>query len=160
MADVYFWQNIPSHIQAPALRELAEIWDEGTVHGVWCDRIGPDRRAMGWKDPNFGQLHEIFLPEENNALSKARQLIDDSENSIHIFSGLAAYPTVHAAYLHAVSCKKQNLGIMVEPGIRMGWRGALRPIRARWLSHKYISHVKLVLAMGQEVNKITFRAMG
>jgi glycosyltransferase involved in cell wall biosynthesis len=148
--DVFFWQNIPSHIQAPALRELAAIWDEGMVHGVWCDRIGADRRALGWQDPEFGELREILLCDEMDALSTAKKLIDASGDSIHIFSGLAAYPVIHKTYQYAVTRGRKNLGIMVEPGIQIGWRGLLRPLRAKWLAKEYRPHVKLVLAMGSE----------
>ena len=60
---VFFWQNIPSHIQAPALRIFTGLWPD-EVHGIWCGEIPPHRRSLGWEDPDFGALHQTLLPRD------------------------------------------------------------------------------------------------
>ena len=127
-SDVYFWQNIPSHIQAPGLREFSARWN-GDVYGVWCEGITEDRRQMGWLDPNLGRMKQLVL-DVGNPLDHANEIIRHFADAIHIFSGLHAYPAIVSAHNQAVEIGAENLGLMVEPGIAMGWKGWLRPLRA------------------------------
>ena len=145
--DVVFWQNIASHIQAPALRVLCRLWP-GRVHGVWCSGLDAERRALGWQTPCIEGMEEHVLPDKN-AADAARDLMRNFGGGIHIMSGLHAYAPIIAAYRAAVRLGVTDLGLMVEPGVQMGWKGLMRPWRARWLARNYIPHIKAVLAMGQ-----------
>ncbi len=144
--NIYFWQNIPSHIQAPGLREFSARWD-GEVNGVWCEGITQDRRQMGWLDPDLGRMKQLVLDVDNPS-GHAQEIVRQSAGAIHIFSGLHAYAAIVAAHSHAVAIGAENLGLMVEPGIAMGWKGRLRPLRARLLAQRYRRSIRLVLAMG------------
>lgn len=145
---VFFWQNIPSHIQAPGLREFARLWPD-SVTGVWEKPIPADRRALGWQDPDFGSLHQVTLGEFGEAAT--RELIEGNRDAVHIFSGLRAYQGLERAQrLARYEFRCPNLGLMAEPGIRMGWRGRIRPWRSRLLARPMVATTKLVLAMGRD----------
>lgn len=111
--------------------------------------ISPDRRSLGWQDPEFGSLNQVTLGESGEAM--ARDLIQDNRDAIHIFSGLRSYGVLERAQrLARCEFHCPNLGLMVEPGIRMGWRGRIRPWRARFLARPLVGSTKLVLAMGRD----------
>jgi glycosyltransferase involved in cell wall biosynthesis len=73
----------------------------------------------------------------------------DFADAIHILGGFHAYGPIISAYREAARRGIVNLAIMAEPGVALGWKGWLRPWRARWLAREYIPHIKAVLAMGQ-----------
>ncbi|QDT59168.1 Glycogen synthase [Stieleria bergensis] len=145
--DVFFWQNMPSHIQSCGLDEFAKVWD-GSVNCIWADSISTDRQALQWKTPNLFHCTQQFL-DGKNALEKIQTLIDENSQAIHIFSGLEAYPKISSAFERAKSLSMPRLGLMVEPGIRLGIKGFFRPLRSRWLARRYLSSIQLILAMGK-----------
>ena len=147
LMDVFFWQNMPTHIQAPALVELARRWG-GKVHGVWVSGTTDDRKELGWENPELPGIEQHYL-ENDNRFDHVRQLVLDAREAIHIFSGLDAYRDITHAFHTATQNSVDRLGMMVEPGIAMGWRGRLRPLRAKLKARQYIGKIKLVLAMGQ-----------
>lgn len=145
---IFFWQNLPSHHQASALRELALLWEDD-VCGVWCGGISEDRLALGWEYPEFGQVKQITLPEDYRP--EVEKIISEHRDAIHIFSGVDAYEPIKYAHQLARRMPEHcQIGVMVESGIEMGLRGLIRPLRARWLCRKYIQSTKLVLAMGKK----------
>lgn len=144
---VYFWQNMPSHIQALAIEELALSWPD-SVHCVWADAISADRAALSWTAPEMPNTKQCYL-DSKNPDGLIEETISQSRDDIHIFSGLDGYPSIKSAFMSAKRIGASNLALMVEPGIQMGWRGQLRPLRARILARKYLPWIKLVLAMGQ-----------
>lgn len=144
--DVFFWQNMPSHIQAPGLDEFAKLWN-GAVHCIWADPLSSDRKALQWQTPELHHCTQEFL-DGTDANRRIRGLIDENQMAIHIFSGLAAYAKISFALERAQSRSMPRLGLMVEPGIRLGFKGLFRPIRSRCLARHYVSSIGLVLAMG------------
>ena len=145
--DVYFWQNMPSHIQSPAIVELAKIWP-GNVHCVWETPISADRSALSWTPPDLPGISQQFIDRQQPA-EFAKRVIFSAREQIHIFSGLSSYPAITAAFRYASRIGAGKLGLMVEPGIRIGWRGWLRPYRARLIATSHYRSIRLVLAMGQ-----------
>lgn len=147
---VFFWQHMPSHIQSPALKSFAEYWPDD-VFGVWSGGISPDRIELGWCSPEFGSLKEIVLPRQYK--ETASKLILDNLDQVHIFSGINAYRSIDFARTVAQKNNAPNVCLMVEPGIRMGWKGIIRPLRARWICKNIVPHARLVLAMGKDGEK-------
>ena len=143
--DLFFWQNMPSHIQAPALIELSKIWN-GEVHCVWARESEEHRKQLGWQPPELTGIYEHVL--DGDPAIRTTGILREHRRAIHVFSGLNAYRPVTAAYKHAARLRLENLALMVEPGIAMGWKGLLRPLRARFLARGYKPHIKAVLAMG------------
>jgi glycosyltransferase involved in cell wall biosynthesis len=144
---VCFWQNMPSHHQAPALRVFSQLWPD-QVYGIWCSGALADRSSLGWQRPNFDRLEEIVLPAAG-AEQAACKLMGDFADAIHVLGGFHAYAPIISAYREAVRRGIVNLAIMAEPGVAMGWKGRLRPWQAHWLARRYVPHIKAVLAMGQ-----------
>ena len=142
---VLFWQNMPSHIQAPALREFSRLWPDQT-YGVWCADISQARRAMGWQSPDHGQMREVTLPPAYR--EKVHSLVEENRDAIHVLSGVGSYAPIAEAFRHALRVGARHFAVIGEPGIRMGWRGLLRPLRARLLARPYVAHVRALLAMG------------
>lgn len=151
----FFWQNIPSHIQGHALREFSFLWSD-EVNGIWCSEISEDRRTLGWQKPDPGRMLETTLPI--NYRSEVHRLISANRDAIHVFSGLHAYAPVITAFNYAVHIGVKNLALMVEPGIGMGWRGLIRPIRAMLLARYYRPHIRAILAMGEHGVRFYHRA--
>lgn len=144
--NIVFWQNMPTHIQSSAISEFAKLWD-GQVTCVWADGISEDRRRLGWEIPKIAGVHELYL-DSADWTQQIRSTIVDNPDAVHIFSGLNAYKKITFAYNNALSAKCTRLALMVEPGISLGLKGALRPYRAWWLARRYKRHIKMVLAMG------------
>lgn len=143
---VCFWQNMPSHIQAPTLREFAEIWPAKT-HAVWCADTSDGRDNLGWQRPDLGNVVETTLPSRDY-LPVVEQVLANNSGGIHVLSGMDSYPQITAAFATAKQVGVTRLALMVESGITMGLRGRLRPWRAQWIASHYIPRIQLVLAMG------------
>ena len=148
MTKVFFWQNIPSHIQSPAIEEFAKRW-EGQVACVWESPITADRKSLSWTTPEMPSVKKHFI-DSQNPQGYVRKFVGDTKNAIHIFSGMNAYPSISYAFRVAQQFGCKRLCLMVEPGISLGWRGLLRPIRARLIATKYKPSIKLLLAMGHK----------
>jgi len=146
--EVCFWQNMPSHLQSEVLRAFAELWPAKT-HAVWCGELTEDRRQLGWQRSCFHPMTETVLPAEDYS-SEIQRLLARHTEAVHVFSGLRAYPLVEAAFQRARQRPAARVALMVEAGIRMGVKGLLRPARAWYVARRYIPHVQLVLAMGND----------
>lgn len=147
--DVFFWMPNPSQHMAPCLRAFADRWN-GEVTGVWAAPMNAERSNLGWRRPDFGALKELQLEQDD---ARARQtvssIVENSPGSIHVFSGLKAYPRIHQAFLMARQDQTNHLGIIGEPFRGWGIRRVARWPRAFIQSRAYVKHVKLVLAMGR-----------
>ena len=138
---------MPSHIQTPVMSEFAKIWPVPTM-AVWCEELSTSRRNLGWTTECLQQVDEVVLPRKNYQ-RKIEELIAERRQAVHIFSGLHAYPPIISAYQTAVRLEASRLALMVESGVLWGFKGWMRPLRARLLARYYTPHVRLVLAMGQ-----------
>lgn len=138
-----FWQNMASPHQAPMLRALAAGAD-AKVELLVQVAIPPERARLGWSVPDFGGVELIVAPGPDEVGRRVRSAPGDS---VHVFSGLGAYPLVRAALREAVRTPAL-LGIMSEAGDWRGWRGALRLSRARLEARRFGRQVGFVLAMG------------
>ena len=145
--EVYFWQNMPSHLQAPAIEQLARIWPD-PVHCVWESHVSNQRASMGWTTPEMPSTLETYI-DPKRPQQHVHELIDGARDAIHIFSGMNAYRWIKEAYFRAKQTGVERLALMGESGIRLGLRGSLRPYRAKWIARNYRPVIKLVLAMGQ-----------
>ncbi len=138
---------MPSHIQSLAIEDLARVWP-GQVHCIWATPISKDRAALSWLAPHMPNTSQQYI-DQSNPGEFADDVIRRAHDSIHLFSGLSSYPAITTAFFCARRQAAKNLGLMVEPGIELGLRGWLRPLRARFLAQRYLGSTRLVLAMGQ-----------
>ena len=146
-----FWQNMPTHHQAPWLAALAchaEVWvaHEAAIPG-W-------RSEMGWVMPDYGKAHVSVGLTETMADSVVREA---GPQAIHVFSGISAYPQIQRAFVQSSASRRK--GIMSECPPREGLRG-----RARWAAGKvnhlrYSRQIGFVLGMGDHAG-IWYRSLG
>lgn len=120
-SSIIFWQNIPSIHQAPVIRELAGL-TAARVLMVAENDVPNDRRRQGWSTPDFGGAECIIGPLREERL---RILKDAGNNSIHIFTGIHAYPETYWTFREAAH-GGATVAVYAEPVDDRGWRGALK----------------------------------
>jgi glycosyltransferase involved in cell wall biosynthesis len=139
-----FWQNMPTHHQAPWLKALAG--HPGVAVWVAIEAGIPAwRRDTGWEVPDYGSaIVTIGLPP-----SVSRRIIDDAgPDAIHVFSGLGAYPALHQAFI-ACAGAGRRIGVMAESGSETGNLRFLRTVAGKIKYYRFGRHVQFVLAIGE-----------
>ncbi|MDC3255853.1 glycosyltransferase family 4 protein [bacterium] len=155
--DVFFWQNMPAHIQIGAINEFASIWD-GRVTGVFCNDISDDRQRLGWKFNESKHLNTEILPESKWA-ERARQLVDENQDAIHILSGIGAYAPIDVAAKELGKLKSPKIALIVEPAKNHGWKRHFRLAKGIYYYRPYLTKIQAVLAMGDQ-GKQHYRRIG
>ena len=135
-----FWQNIISIHQSAFLKELTKEHDVTLV--VEYD-LENERKKQGWNIPYTENIKIIVSPDKEIIY----KLLDNK--SIHVFSGINAFPTVYFAFKHAVK-NRLNIGLMLEPFEWQGLIGKLKWLKYRTLSYFYESKIDFILAIGQK----------
>ncbi len=129
--------------QSAHIRALADLID-GEVVWVVEEELSSDRQSQGWPVPNDGNVQVIIKPE-NPCIN---QLVHTSpHNTVHIFSGIGAFPLVKKAFLQA-SNADTLMGLLVENHPRRGIIGFLRFVLHRMNYLRYGKHIDFILAMG------------
>lgn len=143
---LFFWQNINSIHQSVFFRELATNSAFDTTLVV-TEKIHPQRVEMGWGSPEIEGLNVIDLSENDEAWT---YIIDNNKdaNSIHMFSGIHAFPKVFRSLNYAIS-KKCRVGIFTEPYDFRGFKGFLRQMRGYFYKWKYDKHIDIILTTGK-----------
>ena len=123
---IIFWQNVPSIHQSAFVRTLAgmpgmEVW---FAHE---EDLPPERRAMGWTDPDFGtaRLVDARDPAVWNQLTGM-----DDEGSLHAFGSYFLLPRAYAAFCRLKESPCQRVWT-TEAFDFHGLRGWVRMWRAR-----------------------------
>ena len=97
--QIVFWQNMLSYHQSAYIRALSNKKNIRVMLIVHED-IPEWRKDMGWSIPNFGNAKILIRPEK----AEIFQILKETEHdSVHIFSGIRAYPLVKAAFLQSLS---------------------------------------------------------
>ncbi len=145
---VFFWQNMPSHLQSGSLDHFASIWPEG-ASGVWVEDISADRLSLGWSRISNVHLEDVFLPLQDWKESVTK-FVELNCDDIHILSGIGAYPPITFAAHLLKKIPNVKLGLIVEPSIMMGWKRFFRPLKAWWCYREFFDKISVVLAMGSQ----------
>jgi len=144
MASIVLWQNIPSIHQAPLVRELARQW-AGPVLLVVEEGLSQHRHKQGWQQPDFGNAELIIRPSRQHR----HEIISNAgENSIHLFSGIRAYPETYWS-LKQVACTNASLAIYAEHVDDRGLRGPIKRLQYSFDALRWGSRVDLMLITGQ-----------
>ncbi len=145
--DIYFWQNMPAHIQVGALECAARNWD-GQVFGVWCEDISADRRKMGWDYRGGKHINDIWISRQN-VRESAETIAREGKEGIHILLGIGAYPAIDVAAKYFARRAGSKVGLIAERTVKFGWKKWLRPLRTWLVYREYINKLSMVLAMGE-----------
>jgi glycosyltransferase involved in cell wall biosynthesis len=140
---IVFWQDFPSPHQAPWIRSLANIFTGGRVIGVFQREADPCV-TLGWSPPDYGRAEVVIRPDR---FANSRLLHDDSDNTVHVFSGM-----VHNAALNAVLnqtlSSRATVALLSEGRDSRGFKGALRLVHSVFHERRYSERVDFVLAVG------------
>jgi glycosyltransferase involved in cell wall biosynthesis len=136
-----FWQNMLSIHQSSFIRALAATND---VTLVVEKEIEEWRASEGWTLPDFGNTRILVAPAGN----VTDGLINET-GAIHLFSGVAVYDFVHAAFLKAVA-RKARVAIVSEPFDWLGIKGKMRYVKYVLFRMRYEKHIDFILAIGHK----------
>ncbi|MBF0498264.1 MAG: glycosyltransferase [Deltaproteobacteria bacterium] len=140
---ITFWQNMPSHIQAPVIRALAERKD-CLVNWVVENPIPEWRRKMGWDTPEVGQANLLVCPDAGTIKDL---LAYRPGESVHIFSPDRTLPLVTRAFYSCLA-GKGRLGLLSEAKDWRGWRGWARLALGQTTAWIQRWRIGFILAMG------------
>jgi glycosyltransferase involved in cell wall biosynthesis len=146
---IVFWQENLSPHQAPWIRELAAIFTDGQVTGVFQGNLTSERLALGWIPPDYGKTQVLIFPDSSTV---EKLLWDDPECKVHVFSSMGHNARLNAAIRRALSTKAL-VGILSEG---RDWRGLLglgRRVHSIFNERSVRSRVGFVLAMGHLASK-------
>ena len=136
---------MPSPHQAPWISALAGLMPDGEVTGVFLKELDPQRLAMGWSPPDYGQARVLMAPDR----STVDQLLHcETERTVHLFSSMVHISELNAAFRHALS-SSASVGILSEGRDSRGWKGALRQVHSILHERSYHRKVDFVLAIGR-----------
>lgn len=139
MMEFVFWQNIISIHQVPFLRELAR---ENRVTLCVERQIDEERIREGWKVDGGDNLSIIVAP----CRKKMDSLIEGGD-ARHVFSGIATYPMVYAAFRRATALGK-DITVLSEPYNPNGWKGQLRRVKYTLLLARFGGKISKMLVTG------------
>jgi glycosyltransferase involved in cell wall biosynthesis len=139
-----FWQNSVSLHQAGLMRALADL-SPGPVTVVAESGISPERRAMGWSEPDYGAARLVVTstPVERQELEHSL-----SGGSVHVFSGITATPGTSASLRSLLGRQTETVGLFMEPWDPGGWRGLARALRYRRSAKAVRDRVSFLLTTG------------
>ena len=149
---IVFWQHILSMIDLPYIVELINYSSVNEVVIV-ANGLSENRKDMGW-DIDFPELKKCLVVTNPNSNEIDTILKKDVSNSIHLFSGLNAFPLVFHAFKMSL---KYNLkrGIITERPLTycagLDWLKPLWLHRLRyWLyNKKYIKYINYYFEIGE-----------
>jgi len=140
---IVFWQNILSLQQSAYIRALSNN-KNCRVLLVVQEEVPMWRKNMGWSVPDFGNTEVIIHPDKK----EISQILTNAENdSVHIFSGINAYPLVKDAFLQSLQYNITR-GILSESPDWRGIKGVVRLGLGKLNAFKFQKKVDFVLAIG------------
>ena len=89
---IVFWQHILSMIDLPYIVELINFSSVDEVEIV-ANGLSKNRKDMGW-DINFPELKQCVVVTNPTIIEIQSILQKDVHESIHLFTGLSAFPQV------------------------------------------------------------------
>jgi glycosyltransferase involved in cell wall biosynthesis len=137
------WTNQLAIHQSALMRAVVEIGWEATI--VVSEPVSPDRLAMGWIAPNFGEVGILMNPDRR-AVDALLQM--DPERTVHMFGAALGYPWGRYALYRAARLGR-CMGIMSEASDPDGWKAPLRWVKHTAIATVFGQRIQFVLAMGE-----------
>lgn len=144
MKQIVFWQNIPSLHQSPLIKAVADV-ARIPVFVLTGTDVPEHRIRQGWTRPDFGRA-QLFVQPDNRLQEDL--LYFNPKDTVHIFSGIHAYPFVYTAFRRAVATPAV-IGVYLERQHSAGWKGILRFLRSRMNALLYNARIDFLLAIGE-----------
>ena len=102
------------------------------------------RKCMGWNVPDFGNAKILIRPHNLEILGILKQ---SEDVSVHIFSGIRAYPLVRNAFLQSLSTGAL-VGIISESADLRGLKGMVRLGLGKIEAFRFHNKIDFILAIG------------
>lgn len=137
-----FWANIYSPHVLPMVRRLAAQGHDVTMV---AERVMSSQRiAMGWAEPDLGEIRGIVGPDSQ----AIRELVLDApDDCIHIIAGVR-FRRFGREAIKAVLARKARLGILSESADPRGSFGKLRRLKYAYERFTLGRSFDFILAMG------------
>lgn len=142
---VVFWHNAPPIHQYGLLRALAKLGRFDVVLVTSKDLLA-HRRRMGWTEPDFGDVQRVHRPGAHAVEKLVSE--HDTPHSLHIFSGIHAFPPVYKAFRAAIRTRARIGIIAIQPDPR-GFGGFARRLMYRSHALRFGRDIDLFLALGE-----------
>jgi glycosyltransferase involved in cell wall biosynthesis len=139
-----FWQSSLSLLNSSYIGALAGRPGWG-VTVIAERRMKPEREALGWMVPDFGQARLVIASENPEALA----LEQYPEDAIHVVEGMRGFSLVRRV-LPLLSKRSAHVGVVFESGDASGLKGGLRRILYTWQGLAHSSGIDFFLAMGSQ----------
>ncbi|NJB83253.1 glycosyltransferase [Wenyingzhuangia aestuarii] len=140
-----FWQNTNSIHQVAFFEALAKTSNDLVL--IVTMPITERRKAMGWKEPDLKNV-KVKKAYKKDFNIKDFISANSDENTVHVFSGINAFPLVHKAFKYTIKTKCK-IGIFTEPLDYRGWKGTLRYVRGFIHRLKWGNRIDFVLTTGK-----------
>lgn len=134
-----FWQNIVSIHQSAFIKALSQ---QHIVTLVAEQGLDSQRMMEKWDIPTMGEA-EILVNPSNDEIESLLL----SEDVVHVFSGIDAYPMVYRAFKRAAVLGR-TIAVMAEPYDWSGLKGKLRQLKYRWLFLRYGKYIRHFFTTG------------
>ncbi len=145
LRSIVFWYNAPTIHQFGLIRALAEDPASRVTMAAFHNLL-PDRREMGWSEPDFGRATRTIVRTD---AERDRLIAAHAEpDALHVFSGIRGFAGVYGAFRRA-ALTRARLGVMaIRPDAR---RGSGLP---RYLAHalqaiRFRRRIDIVFASGR-----------
>lgn len=138
--EFVFWQNIIGIHQRALLTELSRLH---RVTLVVEQETYQFRQKQGWKVPDLGKVVVKVAP----TAEELHELLLQSGDAIHIFSGFQTYRLTHRAFRFAIDKSYKTL-VYTEPYDLKGFRGLVRYLRLLISRLRYGHKVDGILVTG------------
>ena len=150
------WLESPSIHQAPLVTALARGWG-GEVVVVAERDVSERRRQLGWERADFSPARLVIAPTRQERASILAA--GDCSRSVHVFSGLHAYPETYWT-LRRAAATCARVGIYAEPpGDDHSAKGLARRAWYRVQALRWGRRLNFILATGS-TGVQWFRARG
>lgn len=141
--QIVFWQNMLSYHQSAYIRALSNKKNI-RLRLIVQEDIPEWRKDMGWNIPDFGNAKILIRPHNLEILGILKQ---SEDVSVHIFSGIRAYPLVRNAFLQSLSTGAL-VGIISESADLRGFKGMARLGLGKIEAFRFHNKIDFILAMG------------
>lgn len=154
---VIFWRTVPIDVGKGDFYEFLKLW-EGRVVVVSHVGLPEERKHCGYSDIESSNVEYVVLKDYSCEDEKARQIIDDNFNEIHIFNGIRGKNQDYLNYLIKACKEKGERPLIGVAGERPNFIGGavykiIRKIGYRLLyghlAKKYNKNIRCFFAMGK-----------
>ena len=150
-----FWQLEMSMIDLPYIIGLLGIYNVKEIV-IAATSISKQRKEMGW-DCDFQELDKCIVKIDPDD-SEIRAILEkDSAESVHLFSGLSAFPHVFNAFKLSLDYNIKR-GIITErpmtyaAGVDFFKPLWLHRLRFKYQNNKYISKIDYIFEIGESTS--------